>query len=201
MGQSKNAGLVQLMGSGTNAKEPAQDMSSGTVTVGTITGTFTPGETITQATSLVTATLVSAVPGLLTFSGASGPFLTADVITGGTSGAHAAATAGSTYTNIVSPALVILTVDDVSLQFLWTGTPTGVISIAASNDYEDTNGHVSNAGTWDTLTLSPAITQPAGGASHYTVWLALIPAKALQVTYVPTSGAGTLSINCCFKGL
>jgi hypothetical protein len=72
-----------------------------------------------------------------------------------------------------------------SYEFLWTGTPTGVLSFQVSND--GTNPFPI-AGTF-----SPPITQPAGGAGSSFVDLVVTDAAFIRPIYTRTSGAGTIT--------
>lgn len=76
-----------------------------------------------------------------------------------------------------------------SYQFLWTGTPTGTLTIQVSNkptpdDATDTD--------WTTLTLAVAITQPAGAAGSEFVGLDGLEALWVRPRYVNASGSGAV---------
>lgn len=73
--------------------------------------------------------------------------------------------------------------DNVGLQISWTGTAVGTISVECSNDDV----------TYYSLTFSPALTQPAGTAGGYLVDLNQNPFIWVRVSYVNSSGSGTLS--------
>jgi hypothetical protein len=74
--------------------------------------------------------------------------------------------------------------DNVGLEFTWTGTPTGVFSVT-----------VSNSGiNFYSLTFDPVLTQPAGGAGGYAIDLNQLPFKYLMLQYVNSSGAGTMTV-------
>jgi hypothetical protein len=115
-------------------------------------------------------------------------------------GPYAKAPAGNTASGFTSPVINVQQVDLISLQFVWTGAPTGTFDIQASNDYEDVNGTVLNAGTWDSVPFSPSIGAPSGSAGHATAAMALFPGRALRVVYAG-SGTGTATINVTTKGI
>ena len=118
------------------------------------------------------------------------------------SGPYSKAPAGDMSGNITSPVLDIQNVDEVSFQFVWAGTSeAGTLDIQTSNDYTDYNGTVTNAGTWDSVTFSPAIPSPSGSDGHSTAYMALVPSKALRVVYTYSAGTGALTINVVTKGI
>lgn len=79
--------------------------------------------------------------------------------------------------------------DNIGLQVQWTGTPTGVLTIQASIDYNEVNG----SGTFHDLSFTPNIGQPAGAASGYLINLNQLPFPFFRIKYVFTSGTGALS--------
>lgn len=85
---------------------------------------------------------------------------------------------------ITSDVIEISDFDNVGLQLEWTGTPTGTITIQASNDRVN----------FRDLTFGTALTQPAGAASGILINFNQIPFNQLRVRYVNTSGSGTLLI-------
>ncbi len=90
------------------------------------------------------------------------------------------ATTATIYSNIIE----ISRMDNVGLEVAWTGTPTGVISILASN----------SGINFPALTFDPVLAQPAGSASSYLINLNQIPFKYICVKYVNASGTGVLSV-------
>lgn len=81
----------------------------------------------------------------------------------------------------------------------WSGTsPVGTLSVQASNDYsQDVTGKVSNAGTWNTLTLElngqPVQSIPVtGNTGSAMIDLDSIAAYAVRLIYTSTSGTGTM---------
>jgi len=101
--------------------------------------------------------------------------------------------------NITSAPTILQSLSLVSYAFSWTGTsPVGTISIQVSNDFALTpEGQVSNAGTWNTLTLnyggSAVTTIPvSGNTGNGFVDLDPTAGYAIRAIYTATSGSGTL---------
>ncbi len=84
--------------------------------------------------------------------------------------------------------------DNIGIQFNWSGaSPVGTFTVEVSIDYaQDYLGNVTNAGTWNTLAISPAVA--ATGTSPDSAFIALnqLPAPWVRVKYTRTSGTGTL---------
>jgi hypothetical protein len=81
--------------------------------------------------------------------------------------------------------------DNIYLQLIWTGTPTGTFTVLHSPD----------GNLWDPITLSPTITQPAGSSGNWGVVLQSDPAQWVQVQYVNASGSGTVDVIVTAKDL
>lgn len=79
--------------------------------------------------------------------------------------------------------------DIIGIQLVWTGTVTGTFTIQHSPD----------GVSYDSIVLSPIITQPAGSAGHWSVVLQFDPFQWVQVKYVNASGSGTVDIIACAK--
>lgn len=73
--------------------------------------------------------------------------------------------------------------DNIGFQFVWTGTPTGVIAVEASIDGVN----------FDALDFDPVITQPSGSAGKSLANVNQFPFKWVKVTYTQTSGTGSLA--------
>lgn len=78
----------------------------------------------------------------------------------------------------------IKNLDQVGLQLIWTGTPTGVFTVLHSPD----------GNLYDSITVNPSITQPAGSAGHWSVVLQFDPYQWVRVQYVNASGSGTVDV-------
>lgn len=74
--------------------------------------------------------------------------------------------------------------DNVLLQLIWTGTPTGAFTVLHSPD----------GNLYDSFTLTPAITQPAGSSGHWSVVLPFEAGQWAEVQYVNASGSGTVDV-------
>lgn len=104
-------------------------------------------------------------------------------------------------TSITSSVLEIKEQDNVGIQMIWTGTPTGTFSVQVSINYQrDINGNVTNAGTWTSIPLSPAIAA-AGSADNAYVDLNQLSAPYIRVVYTRSSGTGTLNVLGIGKGV
>lgn len=84
----------------------------------------------------------------------------------------------------------ILYTDNIGIQIVWTGTPTGTFGIQVSNTATlGTTGTISG-GTWSTYTVTspPA---PAGSASNGIITLNQLPFAFVRLTYTAGYGTGT----------
>lgn len=97
----------------------------------------------------------------------------------------------SSTTTYLSQPINIKNTDNILLQLIWTGTPTGVFTVQQSPD----------GNLYDDLIVSPPITQPAGSAGHWSVNLNQSPATWVQVQYVNASGSGTVDVIVTAKDI
>lgn len=81
-------------------------------------------------------------------------------------------------------------IDNAGLEFVWTGTPTGVLSVL-----------VSNSGVNFLPLTTPTITQPSGSAGGTPINLNQIPFRFIQLEYVNASGSGTIAVYAQHKDL
>jgi hypothetical protein len=105
------------------------------------------------------------------------------------------ATGHSMGADFVSDAVTIEFEDNVGIQFKWTGTPTGTLTIQTSQD-------PTNLG-WFTETFTSPV-QPAGSASGYFYKggvLSSTPAGFVRFTYTFSSGSGTLYAKISAKSI
>lgn len=78
---------------------------------------------------------------------------------------------------------------NVNLELTWTGTPAGTFEVM-----------VSDSGiNFYALTFNPALQQPAGSASGYTINIDSLSAKYIMLRYTNTSGSGTLTVYGQFQ--
>ncbi len=100
--------------------------------------------------------------------------------------------------DIVSSATNIAYLDNIGVQFNFTGTPVGVFQVQVSADYsQDTQGNILNAGNWIPLALTP---QPGAAAVADVVYIDILPTSApwIRAAYLASSGSGAL--NCYITG-
>lgn len=101
--------------------------------------------------------------------------------------------AGDMSGNITSPATNIEFLDNIGIQFNFTGSPVGTFAVQVSADHvQDFQGNVIVAGNWVSIPLSPS---PAatGSANQIYVDLNQLSAPYVRFTYTFTSGTGFLN--------
>lgn len=94
-------------------------------------------------------------------------------------------------TTYTSRAINVKNIDNIGLQLIWTGTPTGTWTVM----------HSPNNSAYDSITLSPVITQPAGSSGSWSVVLQLEPYEWVKVQYVNASSTGTVDVIVVGKDL
>ena len=87
--------------------------------------------------------------------------------------------------NITSSAVNVQYLDNIGLEFVWTGSPTGTFAVQAS---------VSGTNYIDLTISNPSLTAPAGSSGSMLVNLFNLPFVYFRVTYTRTSGTGTLDV-------
>ena len=115
-------------------------------------------------------------------SGPNNPYEPVQVVTNGSMSASICATSSDSKCVPVN----VMAYGHVGIQFIWTGTPTGVLGVSVSSS--------GVAGTYTPLTLTglqPPANQPAGSAGSWFLDLSTNP-NYLEVTYTAGSGSGTL---------
>lgn len=83
--------------------------------------------------------------------------------------------------------------DNIGIQFVYTGTPVGNFNAQVSADYvEDNNRNVINPGNWINIEFD---SQPAAAAAADNIYLDInqISSPWIRYTYTSSSGTGTLS--------
>ncbi len=85
--------------------------------------------------------------------------------------------------------------DNVALQLKWTGDPVGTFFVQGSLDYNPGGPQFdggTNAGTWDTFTLSTTPTA-GSGSSHYLINMSNVACPWIRLQYTNTSSQGSLT--------
>lgn len=99
--------------------------------------------------------------------------------------------AGDMSGTITSKAIGIQFLDNIALQFNFTGTPTGTFSVQGSLDHAEYFGTVTKAGTWNEVTLDP-VPAAAGAAGSILINMDQLAFPFLRVVYTAASGTGSL---------
>jgi len=98
--------------------------------------------------------------------------------------------------------------DDIGIQFTWSGSPTGTFQIQVSADYnQDFMGNVDSSGHWVPLVITywngsawvTGTTIPTSVGSPIYVDLALLSAPYIRCVYTKASGSGTLTATITGK--
>src|ERR1700678_1263503 len=112
---------------------------------------------------------------------------------------HQVITNGDMTTTLISEVTIITNISVISYTYTWTGvSPSGTISVQVSNDYtENEAGSTKNAGTWNTLPISPTATV-SGNTGMGAVDVLAASFYAIRTVYTPISGTG--SLNAVVKG-
>lgn len=112
--------------------------------------------------------------------------------------------------SITSSITDIRFLDDIGVQFTWTGSPVGTFSIQVSANYlQDYLGNVEHAGNWVPLTLTywngaafvTGTTIPTSVGSPVYLDLALLSAPYIRAIYTRASGTGALQTTITAKSL
>lgn len=95
--------------------------------------------------------------------------------------------------SITSSATNIQYLDNVCIELIFTGTPTGAFEVQGSVDYQqDANGNITNAGHWVPITL-PSSPVASGVAGTILIDMNQLSFPYIRVVYTRTSGSGTLN--------
>lgn len=101
--------------------------------------------------------------------------------------------------NLTSNVTDIRFMDNISVQLIFTGTPTGTFEVEGSLDYNrpDPTTGVTNPGTWTPITFStPPVA--SGAAGDILLDMNQLSFPFIRVVYISTSGSGTL--QCWISG-
>ena len=84
--------------------------------------------------------------------------------------------------------------DDIAVQFNFSGAPTGTFSVEVSVDYaQDEEGNVQNAGNWIPMTLTPTPIA-SGAAGSVFIDIQLTSAPWIRAKYTKSSGTGSVDM-------
>jgi hypothetical protein len=97
--------------------------------------------------------------------------------------------------SITSAVTNIQFLDDINIQYIWSAgsSPVGTIAVQVSSNYaQDSQGNVSNSGTWTSLSLSstPSI---SGNSGSGVIEMTQLGSVWIRTVYTRTSGSGTLN--------
>lgn len=111
-------------------------------------------------------------------------------------------TSGSMAGNLTSAVTDITKIDNVGIQLIFTGTPTGEFFVDGSLNYSPANNgaKLANAGDWVAIDL-PSSALAAGSASSILLDLNQLSFPNIRVRYVRSSGTGTLNAYISGKGV
>lgn len=101
---------------------------------------------------------------------------------------HQVVTAGDMSSDVTSDPTNIENLDHIAYQAVWTGTPTGSVTIEGTVDGD----------TWTTITLDTTISA-AGSADDALIVLNNLPFVSIRLKYTASSGSGTLNVNISGK--
>jgi hypothetical protein len=116
-------------------------------------------------------------------------------------------TGTSTLTSAVT---CIQHLDNLGMQFNWTGSPVGTFQVQVSADYaQDETGNVTNAGQWTAIplnylltgTMTTATTIPTSVGSPVYLDLNQLSAPWIRAVYTNASSTGTLNAFITGKAL
>lgn len=119
--------------------------------------------------------------------------------------------------SLTSQVTSIQYLDNIGIQFTWTGSPVGTFQVQVSADYirDDSTpgssgyGQVSNTGNWIPLTLSywngvalvTGTTVPTSVGSPVYIDIDLMSAPWIRAVYTKSSGTGTLTAVITAKAI
>lgn len=96
-------------------------------------------------------------------------------------------------TVLTSPVIPLEFLDNLGVQFHFTGTPTGTFAVQVSADHaQDSQGVVTVLGSWVPITLTPSPVA-AGAADDIYIDLNQLSSPWVRIVYTNASGTGTLS--------
>ena len=95
----------------------------------------------------------------------------------------------------------VIYLENVGIQYVWTGTPTCTIGVQVSNQtIPGSNPPAPVANSFTPLTLT-GLSNPSGSAGSFWLDINHTGAEWIEATYTSCSGSGTLSAYLSAKGL
>jgi hypothetical protein len=88
----------------------------------------------------------------------------------------------------------------VSIQAVWTGTPTGNFTIETSEDKGATNPDGSITGVTNYNTLENSSLAAGGASGSYTWRFSNVQSRWIRIKYTAASGTGTVNARINLKG-
>lgn len=101
-------------------------------------------------------------------------------------------------TTLTSANQFVGNLDNIGIEFAWTGTPTGTLNVNGS--VSAVIPHAAAVGYYP-MTFSPALQNPAGSATGFILSLQQFPWPYFNVTYTNVSGTGVLNVYYFSKDL
>ena len=98
--------------------------------------------------------------------------------------------AGDMSGDITSASFNVKNLNDIALQFIFTGSPTGTFYVQASV----------NGTTWGSITTEPATISASGAAGNHEIDLEGYSFPFIRVFYDFSSGTGSLNVYLSAKG-
>lgn len=113
-------------------------------------------------------------------------------------------TSGDMSGHITGSVYAIQYEDNVGMQAVWSGTPTGSLTVQASLTYEERgNGLVHASGTWTTVQddVGSPMSLALSGSGDALFDLNQLPFPFVRVVYTRTGGSGTLDLHASKKSV
>jgi len=98
--------------------------------------------------------------------------------------------AGNMSADIISASFNVKNINDIGMQLVFTGSPTGSFFVQASVD----------GNTWGSITTSPASISAAGAGGNHEIDLEGYSFPYIRLFYDFTSGTGSLNVYISGKG-
>ncbi len=109
--------------------------------------------------------------------------------------------AAAVASNVYGTPIHMMYLDNIAIQFVWTGTPTCTLSVLVSNQtVPGSNPPIPVTGSFTALTIM-GLTNPAGSAGNFVIDLNNLGEEWVEAAYTSCIGAGTLSAYLTAKGV